>query len=90
MLGKGLPQWNVLGAERGPAGERRLTSMSNGEGILEWVVSLIIVDEDVRIEIGWNGEGREKLFEVLPLASFERFCPLILPVVRELLFTPPG
>ena len=55
-LPTGLFQWNVLGAESGPAGERRCTSMSNGEGILVCVVSLITVD-DVRIDIGWNGEG---------------------------------
>ena len=46
----------MLGADSGPAGERRLTSMSNGEGILVCVVSLITVEE-VRMEIGWNGEG---------------------------------
>ena len=36
--------------------------MSKGEGILVCVVSLITV-EDVRIDIGWNGEGREKPLE---------------------------
>ena len=53
ILPPGLLQWNVLGAERGPAGERRCTSMSNGEGILVCVVSLITEEDDVvRIEMG--------------------------------------
>ena len=47
-----LFQWNVLGAESGPAGERRCTSMSNGEGISARVASFITVDDVVRMEIG--------------------------------------
>jgi hypothetical protein len=32
--------------------------MSNGEGILVCVVSLITEEDDVvRIEMGWNGDG---------------------------------
>jgi len=52
-----LLQLNVLGADRGPAGERRCTSISNGDGILVCVVSLIRVDDEVLIDMGWNGEG---------------------------------
>jgi hypothetical protein len=52
-----LLQLNVLGADRGPAGERRCTSISKGDGILVCVVSLIRVDDEVLIDMGWNGEG---------------------------------
>jgi hypothetical protein len=31
--------------------------MSKGDGILVCVVSLIRVDDEVLIDMGWNGEG---------------------------------
>ena len=64
-----------------------LTSMSKGEGILVCVVSLITV-EDVRIEIGWNGEGWEKPLEAFEISPW--FCPLLWMQFFELFFTPPG